>query len=70
MLDCTLLQRGERYLYRGKYLIYEHRIPGVRPQYVFVTARGSRKELSQEIVRRDVWEEVTINTSKLEAFNE
>lgn len=71
MLDCTLLQHGKRYLFRGKYLTYQHRLPGgSKPRYVFATALGSRKELSQEVVSREVWEPVIIDTSKLEAFNE
>lgn len=67
MLDCTLLEQGKRYLYKGKFLTYQYQIPGTKPLYVFCTVRGTRKELSQEVVRREVWQEITPN---LEVFHE
>lgn len=68
MIDCTLLRQDGRYLYRGQYLTYQYQIPGAKPRYVFQTARGTERILSQQAVRKEVWEE--INTSKLEALNE
>jgi len=58
VLDCSELRRGMRCSYKGKTLIYQYDVCGVRPYYVFFTERGAEKRLSQPIVKRDVWVEV------------
>ncbi|MUH00640.1 hypothetical protein F7734_53580 [Scytonema sp. UIC 10036] len=66
MLNCNLLEVGKRYLYKGKFFIFQAKLNDL---YIF-TDRGVRKELSAEEVRRNVWEEIKINTASFEAFNE
>lgn len=58
VLDATELKEGMRCTYKGKPLIYQYCIEGVRPYYVFRTIRGAQKRLSQPIVKRDVWVEI------------
>lgn len=71
--DTTLLRKKVVYLFRGRRLTYSHATENKRGDkcFVFITEAGKIKEISQALVKKELWEEVnypTVNICNLEAF--
>lgn len=57
MFSATSLVRGQIYLFRGQQLRYLYcSDTGVRSRYMFANSRGTRKELSLNLVQRELQE--------------